>query len=316
MRRGAVLAGVLISGAGAAAAELPDLPVPEHALPRFEQVLPLATLHLPVGVATADHLPTEPVEGLVETRTWVIEPQADKVPPVLAVIDPLRAALTAAGYEIVLDCAAEACGGFDFRRQVALVPAPDMFLNLRDFHALSARQGETAVAILASRSGVAGFLQIASASPPRAEPAISRETQEVPFVSEDAGEAAEGHSIAETLLVEGVAILTGVDFASGSADMTGEVSDDLQALVQFLADNPDARIALVGHTDADGSLGGNIALSRERAETVRAYLVSERGVAPDRVQAEGVGYLAPIAPLIDPSHAAENRRVEVVLLPG
>lgn len=88
----------------------------------------------------------------------------------------------------------------------------------------------------------------------------------------------------------------------------------LDALVAYLAANPDRQILLVGHTDAVGSLAGNRALSQRRAAAVAEYL---RGAGADAAQiaSEGAGYLAPIASNLTEAGRRANRRVEAVLLP-
>ena len=72
---------------------------------------------------------------------------------------------------------------------------------------------------------------------------------------------------------------------------------------------------LVGHTDTVGSLDANIALSRRRAEAVRARLVEAHGVDGARIDARGVGYLAPAVANDSDEGREANRRVEAVLLP-
>jgi OOP family OmpA-OmpF porin len=76
------------------------------------------------------------------------------------------------------------------------------------------------------------------------------------------------------------------------------------------------RVALVGHTDATGSLDANIALSRKRAASVKDRLVRAYGIAVSRLDAEGMGYLAPIASNLTQAGRDANRRVEAVLLPN
>ena len=82
----------------------------------------------------------------------------------------------------------------------------------------------------------------------------------------------------------------------------------------MLKAEPDLRVALVGHTDAVGSLDANTALSRRRAEAVRDRLVQSYDVAPGRVEAQGAGYLAPRASNLTEAGREQNRRVEVVVL--
>ena len=72
------------------------------------------------------------------------------------------------------------------------------------------------------------------------------------------------------------------------------------------------RFRIVGHTDASGGDTVNQPLSERRAEAVRAYLIERHGVAPERLEATGMGAREPLDPA-DP-RAAGNRRVEIVNL--
>jgi len=71
-------------------------------------------------------------------------------------------------------------------------------------------------------------------------------------------------------------------------------------------------VVIVGHSDNQGTLDANLALSQRRAEAVRDALVS-RGVAAERLDARGVGFLAPVASNATEEGRARNRRVELVL---
>ncbi|MFC6587568.1 OmpA family protein [Sulfitobacter pacificus] len=55
-------------------------------------------------------------------------------------------------------------------------------------------------------------------------------------------------------------------------------------------------------------------MSRARARSVRQRLIDGYGVSAARLDAEGMGYLAPVASNIDEAGREQNRRVEVVLL--
>ena len=55
-----------------------------------------------------------------------------------------------------------------------------------------------------------------------------------------------------------------------------------------------------------------MSLSRRRAEAVRSALVSDHGIAAERLAANGVSYLAPVASNADEAGRAKNRRVELV----
>ena len=69
---------------------------------------------------------------------------------------------------------------------------------------------------------------------------------------------------------------------------------------------------MVGHTDNQGGLDSNIALSKRRAEAVTAALLSQHGIAAGRLSAYGVGDLALATSNTDEAGHAKNRRVELV----
>ena len=77
----------------------------------------------------------------------------------------------------------------------------------------------------------------------------------------------------------------------------------------------DSKITVEGHTDSQGTPEYNQDLSQRRAQSVRDYLVS-RGMAADRVTAEGFGLTRPIADNSSPEGRANNRRVEIVVQPA
>ncbi|MFT2536497.1 OmpA family protein, partial [Escherichia coli] len=75
-----------------------------------------------------------------------------------------------------------------------------------------------------------------------------------------------------------------------------------------LASQPKLTVQIDGHTDSVGSAAYNLALSKKRAESVRAYLVS-KGIDASRLAAEGYGKTKPIASNDTEAGRAENRRV-------
>jgi OOP family OmpA-OmpF porin len=118
------------------------------------------------------------------------------------------------------------------------------------------------------------------------------------------------------MLEEGAAALDDLDFRTGASDLSGGDFPSLRRLADYLGENADRRVMLVGHTDSQGSPAANRALSEARARAVRRHLVDVLGVDPAQVGADGVGDLAPRATNATPEGRAANRRVEVVLLDG
>ncbi len=140
----------------AAPAGAMDLPLPEGAEPVFSESIALGSHALPVAPLSDGVVPTVTFEGRVMRRTWRLPPGKSS----LEILAPMRAALVAEGYDIVLDCADRACGGFQFRFGIEVVPAPDMYVNLRDFRVLSAiRDGREATGVLVSASATATYVQ-------------------------------------------------------------------------------------------------------------------------------------------------------------
>jgi OOP family OmpA-OmpF porin len=77
-------------------------------------------------------------------------------------------------------------------------------------------------------------------------------------------------------------------------------------------------ITLGGHSDSAGGDAANLAVSRQRAQAVRDWLV-EHGIAEDRITVVAFGEQNPVAPNAlpdgapDPAGRAENRRVELTI---
>jgi outer membrane protein OmpA-like peptidoglycan-associated protein len=104
-------------------------------------------------------------------------------------------------------------------------------------------------------------------------------------------------------------------FESGKAELKPVATAKLAQVADALTtSDPNSSIKVEGYTDSQGSQKFNEKLSQDRAEAVRQFLVS-RGVASDRVRAEGMGPAKPVADNKSPEGRANNRRVEIVVQP-
>lgn len=100
-------------------------------------------------------------------------------------------------------------------------------------------------------------------------------------------------------------------FETGSATLKAESKDQLDRLAAILIAYPAVTLKVGGYTDNTGSDVVNMALSSERAEAAKAELV-RRGVAAERLEAEGYGSQHPVCPANDtPECRAQNRRIDV-----
>jgi outer membrane protein OmpA-like peptidoglycan-associated protein len=105
----------------------------------------------------------------------------------------------------------------------------------------------------------------------------------------------------------------GVNFDSGTANLRGADSGDLDDIARVLAAYPDSRAAVVGYADAEGNSDFNRDLGANRAKAVVAALAS-RGVPVDRLEARTGGETDPAATNATPGGRFENRRTELVIL--
>jgi outer membrane protein OmpA-like peptidoglycan-associated protein len=108
-------------------------------------------------------------------------------------------------------------------------------------------------------------------------------------------------------------ILRDLQFTSGSAVLGAGAQGRLAPLADFLSKQPEAKIQIAGHTDAQGSDASNLDLSGRRAQSVGAYLIST-GVNTNRISSVGRGETAPTATNDTAAGRAINRRVEVTIL--
>lgn len=265
----------------------------------------------PIAVFADGELPSLMIEGPVARSSWRID-VADLTP--LQLIAPLRGQLEAAGFRTVLDCEAQACGGYDFRFAAEVLPAPNMYVNIRSYHALTALRGPEgapteAVTLIASASSGASFVQIIQAGT-NAEDTGVEAVAPVPVTTQTAVVG----SVSQALLRDGHVALSALDFESGTSELGQGPFAVLQGLADALRALPEMRITLVGHTDNIGSLEGNIALSVSRAQAVRRRMIAQYGIAPARLEARGMGYLAPYTTNTTEAGREVNRRVEAVVL--
>lgn len=224
----------------------------------------------------------------------------------------LADALTVSGFAPVYTCRTEACGGFDFRLALPVLPLPDMAVDLGDFRYVAAvRDDPPALAALLLSAGPATtHTQLTLVTQVKLPPANQKE----PKAPTDPGPAA-SDDLAAQFDATGRVILEALDFAPGGTALTQDDSETLSKLVDYLAADTARRVALVGHTDWTGPPETNLALSRARAAAVAATLEG-MGADPEQITVAGVGPFAPRAPNSGPSGLAANRRVEVVLLPA
>jgi outer membrane protein OmpA-like peptidoglycan-associated protein len=104
-------------------------------------------------------------------------------------------------------------------------------------------------------------------------------------------------------------------FASAKADLLPAAQMKLnEVATALIKEDPISKMVVEGHTDSQGPAAYNQELSQRRAQVVRDYLVT-RGIASDRITAQGFGPTRSVADNASPEGRANNRRVEIVVMP-
>ena len=103
-------------------------------------------------------------------------------------------------------------------------------------------------------------------------------------------------------------------FPTGSADYI-KTADNEKFLVEakkYLKENQDKKLSLTGHTDNTGTVEGNIQLSKDRAEQVKAMFV-KAGISANQLITDSKGQSSPKASNNTEAGKAANRRVSIVV---
>lgn len=287
------------------------LTLPAGAVLRAETVEAAARYDLPVGAFDGDKVPSRSVDGALTKRAWRIGGTSQSSYQILL---GLQMQLEAAGYQILFSCDQGSCGGYDFRFGTEVIAEPDMHVDLGDYQFLSAaRGGEDAdfLTLLVSRSASAGFVQIIEVGARGTAPTETVASTKTGPILEAAQPLSDIGSAMEST---GRYIMVDLSFATGSSALAEGSFKSLSDLAGYLLAHPEKRVALVGHTDAEGSLAGNITVSERRAGSVKERLTREYGVPAVQLEARGIGYLAPIASNQTAEGRSQNRRVEAILI--
>ena len=109
-----------------------------------------------------------------------------------------------------------------------------------------------------------------------------------------------------------VSEIGGVQFATGTSDLTASAREPLARFAGIVASYPGLRFNVEGHTDNTGSVTANNELSLRRAIAVRDYLIGQ-GVAASTIDVAGLGSSRPVADNSTADGRARNRRVEIVV---
>ena len=119
-------------------------------------------------------------------------------------------------------------------------------------------------------------------------------------------------ALSSGLAGSGHAVVNGILFDTGKAEVKPESAPALEEVAKLLKQDAKLKLYVVGHTDNVGSLAANMDLSKRRAAAVVQLLITQYGTTADRLQPYGDGPYAPLASNDTEDGRTVNRRVEVV----
>lgn len=130
----------------------------------------------------------------------------------------------------------------------------------------------------------------------------------------DTGMAALDASVlAEGIDKDGFVVVDQIYFDTDKTSITPASAPAMQQVAKLLAARPQLKLYVVGHTDMQGTLAHNMALSKGRAVAVVDALTTDYGVAAGRLEGHGAGPLAPQATNANDAGRSLNRRVVLVV---
>ena len=247
----------------------------------------------------------------------------------LEVVRNYQQDLKAVGYKATYECTGEACGSADWIRQGYFVSLllPGAYWNqigdnspaacgggafIGDFRyaLLDNASTSSTIAVMAWRPGdTSVYCDEAEYKKRTSILVVKIDTK----AREQAMETLSANEMSKSLDASGKVAVYGILFDTAKADIKPESRASLEQIGTLLKQQARLKLHVVGHTDNVGTLNANIDLSKRRAEAVVAALASSYGIARDRLTANGVASLAPVASNGDESGKAKNRRVELVL---
>lgn len=164
------------------------------------------------------------------------------------------------------------------------------------------------IAVLAVALG----LSACGSTPTRDESVVDTTTQPRAVVQPVTIDGVQDGSLIDPNSIAGRAPLERVIyFDYDQAELRPEFLDIVAQHGRFMAENPDARVRLEGHTDERGTREYNIALGEERAKTI-SRMLQLQGVSTGQVRTVSYGEELPVDEAHNSDAWAKNRRVNVI----
>ncbi len=105
-------------------------------------------------------------------------------------------------------------------------------------------------------------------------------------------------------------------YKSGQSELSSSAYPVLAKVKEVIAKMGAEKVRVEGHTDSTGKKSLNDELSQERAENVAEYIADEKIISKNQVEAEGLGFEKPVSNNTTTKGRAQNRRVDVIIVPS
>jgi OmpA-OmpF porin, OOP family len=221
-------------------------------------------------------------------------------PSILEVSRNFETQLAKAGFETLLACDTDQCGGIPFTEAIDILPIPQMWVDGFNYRYYAGHKSDNGrdiyAAVLTSKNNDQVTTQLV-----------------VAVVGEIKNKMVDAAAMAKGLGETGHIALYGIYSDTDKATIKPASAPTLAEMAKLLNGAPQMRVFIVGHTDSQGSYEHNMTLSRQRAESVAAALVASYKIAKARLYTAGIGYLAPLGSNATEDGRALNRRVELVV---
>jgi len=109
---------------------------------------------------------------------------------------------------------------------------------------------------------------------------------------------------------------SGVYFDTDKYNINAASQSTLDKLANVLGEYPDTNVLVVGHTDSVGADAYNMTLSKNRAYAVTNYFTGPKGLSAGRFTTNWYGEQTPVGDNATAEGRAQNRRVNVVIVPN
>jgi OmpA-OmpF porin, OOP family len=251
----------------------------------------------------------------LEGRVWTISYEVPKNRSTLEIIRSYQSELTKAGFNILYQCATGECAGP--MPKTKFIMSPEVHWGALP-RILMARSRFRLIGVPRDYRYLAGHLSRADGDVYVSVLALGMNT---PIARLDVIEVkpltsglvtVNATTMAADLSTRGSVALYGIYFDTDRADVKPESRPTLSEIATLLKQNAKLSLIVVGHTDNNGTLEHNLDLSLRRAQAVVAALTSEFAIDRTRLDARGVGFLAPVAPNTNEEGRAKNRRVQLL----